>query len=175
MSKKVTFELGNPTGIATRTLTITRMYRAGDDTAPSAAHSADAGAVQQVTVTLADNTMWQAVLTDVLSTGETLPGQVLNFHTGSLQHLGPRSTTRDGSQFQILHMEDESSSSSVSSSSQSTSSSISSSSASSQSSSSSSSASSSSASSQSSSSSISTSSSSSSSSSSVSSSSQSPT
>lgn len=125
--KNVTFNLGNSSGLATRTLVITRMMRAGDDVAPAAAHNADAGAVAQVTVALADNTIWQAILRDVTTANSVaLPDQVIQFHTGSLQHLGPLATSPDGSQFFILHTEDLSSSSSSSSVSSSSSSSVSS-------------------------------------------------
>jgi hypothetical protein len=141
MSKNVTLYLGPAIGLASRTVTITRMRRAGDDSAPAASHNADAGSTATyVTVLLADNTIFQAKLADVKSTGEVLPIQTLQFNTGRLMHLGPRASQPDGSEFRVYAMEDESSSSSVSSSSSSSSSSVSSSSSSSASSSSSSSA-----------------------------------
>lgn len=121
--KNVTFHLGPAIGLASRTLTVRRMMRAGDDSQPAAAHNADAGAAaESVVVSLASNTIWQAQLQDVKATGESLPVQVIQFHTGSLQHLGPKATQPDGSEFRIYAMEDLSSSSSVSSSSQSSSS-----------------------------------------------------
>lgn len=126
MSKNVIFNLGPSTGLATRQLTITRMHLAGDDTAPAASHNADAGAVTDVTVVLADNTIWQAILVDTLTAGEVKPNQVLNFNTGSLLHLGPKASQPDGSDFYVLSMEDLSSSSSSSSVSSSSSSSVSS-------------------------------------------------
>jgi len=117
--KNVTFGLGPaPSNLATRTLTITRMHRAGDDSAPAAQHSADAGVVENVTVALPSNTIWQAKLVDVLNSGETSTTDVLNFHTGELQFPGPSS----GDRLSVLSMEDLSSSSSQSSSSQSSSS-----------------------------------------------------
>ena len=126
MSKNVTFGLGPAVGLASRTLTITRHTRAGDDSAPSAQHSADAGSTATyVTVTLPDNTLWRAELTDVISGagagGADLASRVdrLSFHTGSLQFPGPHS----GDRLCILSMEDLSSSSQSSSSSTSSSSS----------------------------------------------------
>ena len=113
--KNVTFNLGPSTGLSTRTLVITRHMRAGDDSAPAAQHNADAGVVTSVVVALPDNQIWQAVLTDVMTAGETRPVQVLSFHTGSLQYLGPKASGGDGSEFYVLHMEDLSSSSSSSS------------------------------------------------------------
>ena len=115
MSKTVNFQLGPTTGIASRTLVITRMHRAGDDSAPSAAHNADAGAVTQVSATLTDNTIWQAVLSDVMTAGEVVPPQVIQFNTGELQFLGAPASQPDGSQFRVFSMEDNSSSSSSSS------------------------------------------------------------
>lgn len=123
MSKLVTFYLGPTDNIAERNLKIYRMMKAGDDARPSAQHDADAGANTTVDVTLPDNQLWEAELVEVLSSGETLPTQTLKFHTGSLQHLGPKSNDLDGSNFKILTMEDLSSSSNSSSSSISTSSS----------------------------------------------------
>ena len=119
--KKVHFYLGPATALSTRQLTITRFHRAGDDSAPAAAHNADAGAANEtVAVDLADATLWQAKLVDTTSGGEVADPVLLNFHTGDLQAPGPKSA--DGF-LQILHMEDLSSSSSSSSSSQSSSSS----------------------------------------------------
>lgn len=126
MSKNVTFYLGASVGLATRTLVVTRMHRAGDDSAPAASHNADAGAVTSVVVELADATIFQAVLSDVKTSGEARPAQVIQFHTAELLHLGPTATGLDGSEFRVQDMEDLSSSSSSSSSSQSSSSSSSS-------------------------------------------------
>lgn len=123
MSKVVTFGLGTPNGLTSRTLTVRRMMRAGDDSLPAAEHSADAGAATEfVDVTLPDNTIWQAQLADVKTSGESLPVQVIQFHTGELQHLGPKASQPDGSGFHVYAMQDISSSSSVSSSSASSSS-----------------------------------------------------
>lgn len=117
--KNVTFYLGpNPSNLSTRTLTITRMHRAGDDSAPAAQHSADAGVVDNVTVALPSNTIWQATLVDVLDSGEISGTDVLSFQTTDLQFPGPSS----GDRLAILSMEDLSSSSSQSSSSESSSS-----------------------------------------------------
>ena len=122
--KKATFYLGPAIGLTSRTLTITRMYRAGDDSAPSAVHSADAGgSATSVAVDLDDATIFQAKLADVKTTGEALPVQVINFNTGSLAHLGARASQPDGSEFRVYAMEDLSSSSSSSSQSSSSSSS----------------------------------------------------
>jgi hypothetical protein len=110
--KNVTFYLGPALApLATRTLVITRMPDAAND-AYAAAHNADAGVVDTVTVALASNLIFQAVLTDVLDGGETLNADVLNFHTGDLANPGPRS----GDRLQVAFMEDLSSSSSSSSS-----------------------------------------------------------
>ena len=69
MTKNITFGLGPAAGYASRTLVITRMIRAGDDSTPAAVHDADAGDVDFVTVAaLADNEIYQAVLTDVIGT-----------------------------------------------------------------------------------------------------------
>ena len=92
MSKNVTFYLGPTVGLATRTLVVTRMHRAGDDSAPAAAHNADAGAVESVVVELIDATIFQAVLSDVKTSGEARPPQVIAFNTGELMHLGPKAT-----------------------------------------------------------------------------------
>jgi len=125
--KNVTFYLGPAIGLATRTLVVRRMMKAGDDSTPAAAHNADAGgSATNVTVALDDGQIWQATLTDVKSTGEELPPQVIQFNTGTLQHLGPRASSPSGSEFRIYTMEDLSSSSSSSSQSSSSSSSSSS-------------------------------------------------
>lgn len=113
MSKSITFSLGPATGLAARQLTITRMHRAGDDSTPAAAYDADVGAVDNVTVELADNVAYQAKLVDTSSTGETSRTDVLNFVTGDLMFPGPRS----GDRLAILLVEDLSSSSSSPSSS----------------------------------------------------------
>lgn len=113
MSKNVTFELGPSTGLASRTLVIRPHAGAGDDSEPSTVHNADAGANETVTVSgLADNQMFVARLSDVLTTGEARPVQQISFHTSSLLHLGPAATFPHGSKFRVLDMEDESSSSS---------------------------------------------------------------
>ena len=119
--KAILFNLGPSTGLNARQLTITRMHLAGDDVTPAAAHDADAGAVTTVSVTLADGTIFQAVLVDTLTSGEIKSNQTIQFQTGTLSHLGARASQPDGSEFYILAMEDLSSSSSVSSSSQSSS------------------------------------------------------
>ena len=110
MGKNVTFSLGPAVGLASRQLTITRHNRAGDDTLPlTATHDADAGSTATyVTVALADNTLWQAVLVDTNATGVESEPDILNFHTGSLQFPGPRS----GDRLAVYSMEDLSSSSS---------------------------------------------------------------
>jgi hypothetical protein len=115
--KNVTFNLGPTVGLDTRVLVITRHMRAGDDAPVSPYHNADAGAVASVVVALPDNQIWSAVLTDTMTAGEVRPPQLLNFHTGELQYLGPRASV--GGEFYILHMEDLSSSSSSSVSSES--------------------------------------------------------
>ena len=121
--KNVTFNLGPSDGITARQLTIRRMPGAGDDTIPIAPqYDQDEGAVSVATVALPDNQMWQAVLVDTGPGGVDRPGQVLNFHTGSLTYLGPTANEPEGSQFGILDTDDLSSSSSSSVSSISTSS-----------------------------------------------------
>ena len=119
MPKNVTFKLGPSNGLASRTLTVRRMLRAGDDAAPAADHGpTDAGAVEVVTVELPDDTIFEATLADVMTAGSTArPDQVIRFHTAGLLHLGPGSQSLEGSEFSIHDMEDLSSSSSVSSSS----------------------------------------------------------
>lgn len=124
--KNVTFYLGPTGSLSARQLTITRMYRAGDDSAPSAQHNADAGAVEEVTVALPDNTIWVAKLVDTRTSGETSDPQLLYFHTGSLQFPGPQPNHGNASLFRVTSMEDLSSSSSSSSQSSSSSSSSSS-------------------------------------------------
>ena len=111
MSKIVTFQLGPTTGLSARQLTIRRIPGAGDTVPITAEHDADAGAVSTVNVTLPDNRMWQAVLIDTKTTGETSDRDVLNFHTGSLQFPGPKT----GDRLAIQSMEDLSSSSNSSS------------------------------------------------------------
>lgn len=123
MPKNVTFYLGPAVNLSARQLTITRMMKAGDDSAPAATYNSDVGSTTtNVTVALADNQLWQAKLVDTRTTGETSDPDVLNFHTGALQFPGPKT----GDRLQILSMEDESSSSSSSSSSSNSSSSSSS-------------------------------------------------
>ena len=115
MSRNVTFYLGKGgTHLASRELVITRHMRAGDDSAPSAAYdnAAIGNTTETVTVALADNTLWQAVLTDTEVGGAESTPDILNFHTGSLQFPGPGT----GDRLSILSMEDLSSSSSESSS-----------------------------------------------------------
>ena len=126
MTKNVTFYLGSTAGLSARQLTITRMYRAGDDSAPSAQHNADAGAVDNVTVVLPDNTIWQAKLVDTRSSGEASEPQLIHFNTGELQFPGKSNQGGNSSLFAVLAMEDLSSSSSSSSQSSSSSSSSSS-------------------------------------------------
>ena len=112
--RKVNFYLGPMLSVAARQLTITRFHRAGDDSAPSAQHNADAGAVETVAVDLPHDTIWQAKLVDTLSGGEVSDPQILNFHTGELQFPGP---VAENGFFRVMSMEDLSSSSSQSSSS----------------------------------------------------------
>jgi hypothetical protein len=120
--KKVAFGLGPAVSLTTRQLTITRMYRAGDDSAPAAQHDADAGSsATSVEVDLPDNTIWQAKLVDTRASGEVSTPKLINFTTGSLQFPGPHSDI--DKDFKILSMEDLSSSSSSSQSSSSSSSS----------------------------------------------------
>lgn len=120
MSKRITFHLGFAVGLSGRLLTITRMARAGD-VVPITPEIVDhiGGSTESVTLTLSDNTIYQATLVDTKTTGEVSRKAVLGFHTGSLQFPGPKSDDR----LQILSMEDMSSSSSSSASSISTSSS----------------------------------------------------
>jgi len=118
--KSVSFGFGLAVKLASRTLTITRMSRAGDDSAITPIHDADAGSTAtSVSVALTDNTMWQAKLVDISDSGVTSVPDILNFHTGSLQFPGPRSEDR----LTILSMEELSSSSSSSSTSEASSSS----------------------------------------------------
>ena len=110
--KRVTFGLGvAPASLSTRTLVITRMPDAANDSY-AAQHDADAGVVDNVAVDLPSNILWQATLVDVLDGGEISDTDVLAFHTGSLQFPGPKSEDR----LSVLYMEDLSSSSSSSSS-----------------------------------------------------------
>ena len=114
MSKIVNFYLGPALGLTSRTVTITRMYRAGDDAPPAAAYGPTnvGGSATTLSVSLDDNVIYQAKLIDVLTGGGTSAPDILNFHTGDLQFPGPRSDDR----LQILSMEDESSASSSNSS-----------------------------------------------------------
>lgn len=124
MAKKVTFGLGvAPSQLATRTLTITRMPDADNDAYNPVYGPTDQGVVDNATVELADNQIFQAKLVDALDTGEESAPDILNFQTGTLQFPGPKS----GDRLSILFMEDmsSSSSSSLSSSSVSSASSIS--------------------------------------------------
>ena len=116
--KKVTFHFGPSVGLSNRALVVTRHARAGDDSLPlSATFARDVGTVESYVVTLADNVLYQAVLTDYKSTGESSVPDILNFNTGSLQFPGPKT----GDRLSVYAMEDLSSSSSASSSSQSSS------------------------------------------------------
>ena len=109
--KNVIFDLGyvpSEAGLASRTLTITRMKKAGDDGTIAASYStALGGTVNSVTVALKDNQIWQAVLVDTKTTGEVAKRQVLSFQTADLQFPGPRT---EGT-LRIYAMEDLSSSS----------------------------------------------------------------
>lgn len=118
MGKKVTFYLGPAVGLSQRNFKITRFPNAADGvTMPSATSNQNlSGSAESVSVSLADNTLWQAILTDTKSTGEVSQGIVLNFNTGSLQFPGPASDP-SVSLLRVLAMEDLSSSSSQSSSS----------------------------------------------------------
>ena len=113
MSRNVTFYLGPASGLTARRLVITRIMEASDKlTRPAASYVGTlAGTDETVTVNLANNRMWQAVLRDYRSTGESSRLDVLNFHTGSLLFPGPSS----GDRLRVLSMEDLSSSSSASS------------------------------------------------------------
>ena len=137
--KNVSFDLGKAVGLVSRQLTITRFRRASDAAGAviAAYYDTDVGAVEEITVPLPDNTLWQAVLVDTRTSGEVSEGDVYNFNTGYLQFPGPLRASR-GERLLILSMEDLSSSSSSSSPSSNSSSSSSPSSASSESSSSSS-------------------------------------
>jgi hypothetical protein len=111
MSQLVTFYLGpGGTHLASRSLVVTRMMGAGDDSAPAAEYSnaAIGNTTTTVTVTLPGSNIWQAVLQDTGADSTTGVPQVLNFHTGSLQFPGPGKSDVD---FRILTMLDESSSS----------------------------------------------------------------
>ncbi len=120
MTKNINFSLGPAIGLTSRRLIITRMMRAGDDSAPAAEIDTTlGGGTETTTQVLPDNTMWQAQLIDTLTGGGVSRTDTLNFHTGTLQFPGPRSDDR----LCICSMEDLSSSSSVSSSSVSSSSS----------------------------------------------------
>jgi len=82
---RVTLYLG-PGGahLSSRSLTITRMRRAGDDSAIAASYSNDAigGTTETVSTTLPVNQMYEAVLIDTNVDGTTGLPQVLHFHTG---------------------------------------------------------------------------------------------
>lgn len=123
MPKNVQFYLGPALGLSQRSLVISRMPGAGDDNLPIPPLSESLFASNETTasVSLPDNLMLQAVLTDHKTTGEKSNPKVLNFNTGSLQFPGPAMDPRE-SLFRIMSMEDESSSSSSSSSSNSSSS-----------------------------------------------------
>jgi hypothetical protein len=111
MSQLVTFYLGpGGTHLASRSLVITRMMGAGDDSAPAAQYSnaAIGNTTENVTATLPGTNIWQAVHFDTAADGTTSVPQVLNFHTGSLQFPGPKKS--DG-YLSIIAMTDESSSS----------------------------------------------------------------
>lgn len=113
----VIFGLGPASGLGSRTLTVTRMHRAGDDSAPSAEHSADAGSTATVvSVSLPADTLWQAKLVDVLAnSGGTSRTKTFCFATNERLFPGPRCS--EDQDFRVLSIEDNSSSSSVSSSS----------------------------------------------------------
>jgi len=121
MARNVTFFLGTASGLGSRTLTITRMPRAGENTwlgtypvTPTYGPTDQGAAVEIATIALPDNQVWQAVLRDVSASGVVnAPDSILNFHTGSLQFPGGRE--KEDLRLQILHMEDMSSSSSSSS------------------------------------------------------------
>ena len=114
MTKKVTIYLGPAIGLTNRRLQIRRMHRATDMlVTPALTYNGNlTGTDESVTITLADNVLWQAALKDYKTTGEVSRVDVLNFHTGSLQFPGPRSNDR----LRIYSMEDVSSTSSASSS-----------------------------------------------------------
>ncbi len=124
----VTFDLGyvpSAAALASRTLVITEMRRAGVDTAPAAKHNADVGATaNSVTIALTRNRIFQAVLTDVKTSGESAVPQILNFNTGELSYPGPKA--QDRGSLNIYAMEGLSSSSDSSINSSSSSSSVSS-------------------------------------------------
>ena len=112
MSRRVTFGLGPAVNLSNRLLTITRMHRAGDDSAP-AAEVVDvlAGTATSSTQTLSENTIFQAILVDTSSTsGLDSDPAILNFHTGELFFPGPVGRDR----LSIMQIEDMSSSSSSS-------------------------------------------------------------
>jgi len=116
MGKKVTIYLGKGgTHLASRSLVVTRVMRAGDDSAPAATYTnASIGATTEtVTFDLPANQLWQAVAVDTNAAGDTSVPDVLNFHTGESLFPGPKSQDR----LQILEMQDESSSSQSASSS----------------------------------------------------------
>ena len=119
--KNVTFGLGvAPLALNNRQLTIRPFPQVNDVPPLATVHDANAGATaESVTVALASNQMFQAVLIDTLDGGEISEPDVLSFQTGDLQFPGPKS----GDRLSIVAMEDLSSSSSSSSSSQSSSSS----------------------------------------------------
>jgi hypothetical protein len=119
MSRSITIYLGKGgTHLASRSLVITRMWRAGDDSAPAAAYTnaAIANTTETVTVTLEDNDLYQAVAFDVGVQGAVGASETLNFHTGSIQFPGPSNFSKGG-RLSIVSMDDLSSSSSSSSSS----------------------------------------------------------
>ena len=124
--KNVTFYLGPApaaAGLTNRNLIITRMRKAGDDSAIAASSDQDlSGTTEFATVALADNTIFQATLQDTKTTGEVGRLHALAFHTGELQFPGPACNPAE-TLFRIYAMEDLSSSSSSSSQSSSSSSS----------------------------------------------------
>jgi hypothetical protein len=111
--KNVIFFLGYAPagkGLASRSLVVTRMKKAGDDGTinPLYSNAAIGGTDEFVSVPLTDNQIWEAKHFDTKSTGEVSETEVLHFHTGSLQFPGPRV---QGSEFRVDSMEDLSSSS----------------------------------------------------------------
>ncbi len=117
MTKNVTLYLGpGGTHLASRSLIITRMMRAGDDSAPSAEYTdaAIGNTTETVEAVLPANTLFQAVLQDTTA-GDALVSDpdVLNFHTGDNLFPGPKG----GGRLSILSIEDVSTSSSSGSSS----------------------------------------------------------
>ena len=108
--KNVTFGLGvAPASLNNRQLTIRPIPLTGQEPPIASVHDANAGATAtSVTVALASNTQFQAVLIDTLDGGEISDPDVLNFQTGDLLFPGPKS----GDRLSVVAMEDLSSSSS---------------------------------------------------------------